>query len=164
MKDDVQSISDLDQAQFFGDVLGELAGTLEDLIGVEDAAGFIADAGSGIGRQFSRRYGVSRGTPPRAVAQTCRDLKERVGGAFEIESATDREITMIGHECPFGGRESGRPSLCMMTTNVFGRIAADSAGYANVRVSTTRALGDPVCRISIRFVPTDDGTGTDFFA
>ena len=164
MTDGVRPLAELDQAQFFGDVLGELAGTLENLIGVEDAAGFIADVGCGIGRQLACRYGVTRGASPRAVAQTCLDLKERAGGAFEIERATDRDITMIGRKCRFGGREAGRPSLCMMTTNVFGRIAAEAAGYANVRISSARAMGDPVCRVSIRFTPPVDGAGTDFFA
>ncbi len=40
----------------------------------------------------------------------------------------------------------GRPSLCMMTSNVFGVIAAENLGYAKVALTETIALGAPGCR------------------
>lgn len=42
---------------------------------------------------------------------------------------------MLGNRaCPFGDKVIGHPALCMMTSNVFGSIAADNLGYAKVVV------------------------------
>jgi hypothetical protein len=47
----------------------------------------------------------------------------------------------------------GRPSLCMMTSNVFGVLAAESAGYAKVVLEQTIAQGDPGCRVVVYLKP-----------
>lgn len=50
---------------------------------------------------------------------------------------------------PFDDKVSGRPSLCMMTTNVFGRVVADRNGYAHVNIDTAIARDDDRCHIVV---------------
>ena len=150
---------------FFGDMVGQLSGALEDVIGMEEASGFVGAVGSAIGEDMARIYDVTpQAKPARRIAEVCADLKARIGGAFEIRSVDDTTIVLIGHRCPFADRVVGRPSLCMMTTNVFGRIAAKAAGYANVRIDGAIAMGDRQCRVVISLVPTGRDDGHEFFA
>jgi hypothetical protein len=51
--------------------------------------------------------------------------------------------------CPFGDQVIGRPALCMMTSNVFGSIAADHLGYARVELQETIAQGSAGCRVVV---------------
>ena len=49
---------------------------------------------------------------------------------------------MLGNrQCPFAEKVIGRPSMCMMTSNVFGHIAADNLGYSKVELRETIADG-----------------------
>jgi hypothetical protein len=44
----------------------------------------------------------------------------------------------------------------MMTSNVFGTIAADNLGYGKVELQRTIAAGDPECRVVVYLSPTPD--------
>lgn len=68
--------------------------------------------------------------PKNVLAQVLVDLKKRIKGEFYIIEETQDKIVLGNKKCPFAEKVIGRPSLCMMTTNVFGTIAADSIGYA----------------------------------
>src|SRR5690606_21333680 len=57
--------------------------------------------------------------------------------------------------CPFGSFVEGRPSLCMMTSNVFGSITAENLGYARVEIQEAVALCHPGCRVVVHLKPTD---------
>lgn len=39
--------------------------------------------------------------------------------------------------------------MCMMTSNIFGSIAAENLGYAKVELQETIAQGNPECRVVI---------------
>lgn len=156
---------ELPRDAFFADVVGELAGALEDVIGLEDAAGFIAMVGNRIGDDLSRRYGEI-GFPQETgedIGRMCVDLKNQISGSFEVEEVTDDQVTFTNCDCPFGNRVNGRPSLCMMTTNVFGRIAANATGYARVHLSESIAAGHDRCRVTVSLKPDDDANGHEFF-
>ena len=84
------------------------------------------------------------------------DLKRRIGGAFHIISVSDEQILLGNSECPFGKLAEGQPALCQMTSNVFGRIAANQLGYARVVLQETIARGDGQCRITINMKADDD--------
>ena len=60
------------------------------------------------------------------------DLKQRIKGNFSIVSEDDDKIVLQTTSCPFEDKVVGRPSLCMMTSNVFGTITAENLGYAIV--------------------------------
>ena len=50
---------------------------------------------------------------------------------------------------PFAEKVVGRPALCMMTSNVFGSIAAENLGYAKVVLEQAIARGDSGCRVVV---------------
>ncbi len=51
--------------------------------------------------------------------------------------------------CPFGDKVVNRPAMCMMTSNVFGTIAANNLGYAKVQLQNTIAQGNSGCRVIV---------------
>jgi hypothetical protein len=56
--------------------------------------------------------------------------------------------------------------MCMMTSNVFGGIAADNLGYAKVVLEETIAGGAPGCRVVVHLKPTPEAeaaTGREYF-
>jgi hypothetical protein len=50
----------------------------------------------------------------------------------------------------------GRPALCMMTSNVFGSIAADNLGYSKVVIEEAIARGDAGCRVVVYLKKTPE--------
>ena len=63
--------------------------------------------------------------------------------------------------CPFGDKVVGRPSLCMMTSNVFGSIASDSAGYAKVAIEKAIARGDAGCLVTVYLRPSEPAAAAE---
>jgi predicted ArsR family transcriptional regulator len=84
---------------------------------------------------------------------------------FVIEETEDK-IVFGNRACPFGDKVKGRPSLCMMTSNVFGTIASDNLGYAKVALEETIAKGDPGCKVTVYIRTTDESEiaeGREYF-
>lgn len=149
-----------DRDQFLRELLRELSGALEDTVGLKEAEGFIALVGHRIGVLMNREYCQAFDTERldvRQVAHVLVDLKERIEGDFTVESLTEEAMTLVNTACPFGAHIEGRQSLCMMTSSVFGRIAASNQGYARVVLEKTIARGDPGCRVVVHFRPGEDG-------
>lgn len=154
----------LNQTDFFASMIGELSGLLEEVVGLQDAEGFISTVGSNLGQQISRNYPIDS-TKPEQIAAILVDLKTRINGNFSMVSADGDTIVLTASRCPFGNISTNRPSLCMMTTNVFGRIVADRNGYAHVHVDKAISRGDPGCRIVVS-LKLDNATpqdGLEFF-
>jgi predicted ArsR family transcriptional regulator len=86
------------------------------------------------------------------------DLKRRIGGDFYVMEQGEDEILLGNRRCPFGDSVRGRPALCMMTSNVFGRIAAENLGYAKVSVEEAFATGEGRCivRVMLQSSPNCD--------
>ena len=83
------------------------------------------------------------------------DLSHRIGGDFYVIEQTPDRVVLGNRKCPFGRHAEGRPSLCMMTSNVFGRIAAENLGYSRVRLDEAIARGDAGCRVVVDFRPVE---------
>lgn len=159
----------LDRDRFLRSLIRELAGTLEDVIGLEEANGYISVVGSAIGTAIDRDYRaalrlrrLSRGQ----VAAVLVDLKRRIEGDFYVISQDDDKIVLGNRACPFGDQVVGRSSMCMMTSNVFGSIAANNLGYAKVELQETIARGHPGCRVVVYLKPTDEASaanGREYF-
>lgn len=148
----------LDRDRFLRSLLRELAGTLEDVVGIDEAAGYVSIVGGAIGEQIDREYRTALDVEQLTRAQTAEvlvDLKRRIEGDFYIIEETEDRIVLGNRRCPFGEHVEGRPSLCMMTSNVFGTIAAGNLGYARVRIEQAIARGDPGCRIVVHLKPVD---------
>jgi predicted ArsR family transcriptional regulator len=151
---------DLERDGFLRTLIRHLAGTLEEVIGVEEASGYVSIVGQKIGDEINASYRaalqVSRLTREQ-VAAVLVDLKRRIQGDFYIIEQSDDRIVLGNRACPFGDRVIGRPSMCMMTSNVFGVIAAENLGYARIALEETIAQGQSGCRVVVHLRPTEDG-------
>jgi predicted ArsR family transcriptional regulator len=108
--------------------------------------------GASIGEQINQSYksalqvsSLSRGQ----VRDVLVDLKRRIEGDFFVIEESEDKIVLGNRQCPFAEKVIGRPSMCMMTSNVFGHIAADNLGYSKVELRETIADGAPECRVVV---------------
>jgi predicted ArsR family transcriptional regulator len=149
----------LDRDIFTRTLIRELAGTLEDVVGIEEASGYISVVGSAIGEKinqdYRRAYEVSS-LSREQVADVLVDLKRRIEGNFFVIEESDDKIVLGNTACPFAEKVVGRRSMCMMTSNVFGHIAAENLGYGKVVLHQTIAEGHKECRVVVYLRPTDE--------
>ena len=159
----------LDRDLFLRTLIRELSGTLQDVVGLDEAAGFISVVGQRMGDQINAEYrrALGGGTLERPqVAEALVDLKRRIEGDFRVVAQDDERIVLDNGRCPFGDKVLGRPSMCMMTSNVFGVIAAENLGQAKVELQATIASGAPRCRVVVHLQPTpaaDAAEGREYF-
>lgn len=157
----------LNRDLFLRSLLRELAGTLESVVGLEDASGYISVVGGAIGNQINQAYKEEIAVQKLSreeIGQVLVDLKRRIEGDFYIIEADETKIVLGNNACPFGKFVEGRPSLCMMTSNVFGTITADNLGYANVVIEEAIARGDKGCRVVVNLVqPNEAPEGREYF-
>ena len=154
----------LERDVFMRTLIRELAGTLQDVIGLEEAAGFVSVVGQRVGDQINDGYrkalqvsSLSRGQ----VAEVLVDLKRRIEGDFYVIEESDEKIVLANRTCPFGEKVIDRPALCMMTSNVFGVIAAENLGYGKVVLEETIAGRDPGCRIVVYLKHTPEAEAAE---
>ena len=149
----------LERDVFLRAVLRELLGTLERVVGLAEASGYISVVGGAIGERIDRDYrealAVER-LSRQQVRDVLVDLKRRIRGDFFVIEEREDRIVLGNRACPFGEYVLGRPSLCMMTSNVFGAIAAQNLGYARVEVQEAIARGHPGCRIVVHLKPAEE--------
>ncbi len=158
----------LERDVFLRSLLRELSGTLQDIVGLQEASGYISVVGAAIGRQIDSHYKralqIDRLTRPQ-LTEVLVDLKRRIQGDFYVIEESDERIVFGNAKCPFGEYVEGRPSLCMMTSNVFGYIAAENTGYAKVEIEESIALGSPGCRVVVNLNPSSSSeSGREYFA
>jgi len=142
----------LERDVFMRNLIRELSGLLEEMVGLEETSGFISVVGQNIGTQINQMYRLQLKLSKLnrdQVAQVLSDLKNRIKGDFVIEQQDDNKIVFRNTTCPFAEKVRERSSLCMMTSNVFGVIAADNLGYAKVSLEKTIARGDNHCRVVV---------------
>lgn len=146
----------LERDVFLRTLLRHLAATLQDVVGLEEAAGFVSIVGQRIGDEINESYKqalqVSHLTREQ-VARVLVDLKRRINGDFFVVEEDEEKVVFGNRACPFGDAVLGRPALCMMTSSVFGRIASENLGYARVSLEQTIARGDPGCRVVVHLKP-----------
>lgn len=164
MKDSVRvqdAPVELERDLFLRVLLRELSGTLEDVVGLAEASGYISVVGGAMGERFNAEYrrALSVDILTRdQVRDVLVDLKRRIQGDFYVIEEHEDRIVLGNRACPFGKLVEGRPSLCMMTSNVFGSIAAQNLGYARVDIQESIASGHAGCRIVVNLTP-NAGTG-----
>lgn len=154
----------LDRDVFMRTLIRELAGTLESVVGLEDASGFISVVGTTIGDSIDQSYRDALRVDKLSRAQVADvlvDLKRRIDGQFYVIEENDERIVLGNKACPFGDKVIGRPSMCMMTSNVFGSIAAENLGYAKVELQRTIAAGHGECRVVVYLKAAEDSAGID---
>ena len=149
----------LERDVFLRTLIRELSGMLQDVVGLREASGFVSVVGQNVGSLINREYQAALGVSNLSreqVADVLVDLKRRIKGDFFVVEESDEKIVLGNRRCPFEDKVIGRPALCMMTSNVFGGIAAENLGYAKVEIQQAIARGDPGCRVVVYLKPTDE--------
>lgn len=161
MKDVQDANLALDRDTFLRQLLRELSGSLQDVVGVDEASGYISVVGAAIGEHIDQQYRQALQVDRlnrEQVSDVLVDLKRRIQGDFFVIEETDDRIVFGNRRCPFGEMVLDRPSLCMMTSNVFGYITAQNLGYASVELEETIAEGHAGCRVVVHLRPHDTDT------
>lgn len=159
----------LERDVFLRNLVRELSGTLEEVVGLDESAGFVSIVGQKVGESINEDYKRSLALSELSreqVTQVLVDLKRRIQGDFYVIEENDEKIVLGNRRCPFGEKVLGRPSLCMMTSNVFGVIAAENLGRAKVELEETIAQGAAGCRVTIYLKPDEESeaaTGREYF-
>ena len=104
--DDLKSLDvGLERDLFLRRLVRELAGTLEDVVGPEDAAGYISVVGAAMGEYIDGPYRRALQVRRLDRAQTARvlvDLKRRIQGDFYVVEEDETKIVLGNRACPFG--------------------------------------------------------------
>ena len=154
----------IDHESFARETVGRLAETLESVVGVDASEGFVSLVGMRVANSIDMEPDLDA-EPVQDLATSLVDFKNRIGGGFAVDSVSSGIIVLTNTQCPFQDAVIGRTSLCMMTSNVLGTMAANRLGYAQVELNRTIAAGDDRCRITIHVeppLPTEDRTGREY--
>lgn len=154
----------LDRDIFLRSLIRELAGVLEDVVGYTEASGYVSLVGQNIGEWINDIYRKEMGVSSLSreqVAEVFVDLKSRIQGDFSVVSQDDDKIVLDNSVCPFEEKVTDRPSMCMMTSNVFGFIAAENLGYANVVIEQALAKRDKKCKVIVYLKPSPEAEAVD---
>lgn len=159
----------LDRDSFLRELLRQLSGTLQDVVGLDEAQGFISVVGQKMGTLINTEYQSALNVSNLSrdqVSEVLADLKQRIQGDFTIISEDPNKIIFQGNSCPFAEKVVDRPSLCMMTSNVFGTIASENLGYAKVSLEETIATGASQCRVVVYLTENSESIlaqGNEYF-
>ena len=146
------------------ELLHEFSSVLEDAVGLEEAEGFISLVGGRMGTLINADYLAAAGQETLSLEQVAAvlvDLKTRIKSGFTIEELDGDRIILANTACPFGEYVKDRPSLCMITSTVFGRITADNLGYARIEIERAIARRDSRCRVVIHL--SEGKGGREYF-
>ncbi|MGJ7441094.1 methanogen output domain 1-containing protein [Aquipuribacter sp. MA13-6] len=133
----------------------QLARTVEFQHGPDAAEAAVAQVGADVGgrmeEEFRRAEQVVDRLSPQQVGDCYVRLKHAIDGGFRLEHADEDVVVLTNDRCPFGDVVTAAPSLCRMTSSVFGGIAARSSptGTAAVLLEERIAIGDPGCRVTV---------------
>jgi predicted ArsR family transcriptional regulator len=139
----------------------QLAMAVADQQGPVAAEHAVAQVATDVGGRMEAEYrsatGVTGRLTPHQLAECYVRLKGAIDGGFSIVEVTDRRIVLANTRCPFGDIVTQAPSLCRMTSSVFGGIAAaNSDTGADVLLEERIAVGDSQCRVVIDLDPPTD--------
>jgi len=154
----------LDRDIFLRNLIRELAGTLEEVLGINEASCFMSIVGQTLGEQIDRDYkraiAVSNLTREQ-VTDLLVDLNRRIRSKFYVTEQDENKIVLANRACPFGNEVACPPSLCTITSNIFGVIVAENLGYAKVELQQTIAKRQPGCRVVVHLNPTPEAEAAD---
>lgn len=158
-----QPTNPLNKDLFMRTLITHNAYVCENLLGSDIFENYILNIGLSMGTEIENAYkselGVQGLFDLDQYLHVITDLKNRIGGNFSVTERHPDHVVVETSRCPFGDIVQKSPSLCKMTSSVFGGIAARSFGYARVVLEKRIALGDGKCRILIS--TNKDGSGGD---
>ena len=132
----------------------QLASVVDNEAGPAAAEAMVAAVGTGVGMKMeeafrSKRDSLDGPLDVDSIAELLVHLKRGIDGDFFVVEANERRIVLGNRRCPFGDAVRQAPSLCRVTSSVFGGIAARNCGGAAVHLEERIAVGDPECRVTI---------------
>ncbi|AZO77580.1 MULTISPECIES: methanogen output domain 1-containing protein [unclassified Bosea (in: a-proteobacteria)] len=152
-----------DHHGLFNALVANMAELLETIAGVEDACVYVSSIAARLGADIEKQYKAALGTQNLNRSQLIEvliDLKNRAGGSFSLIEQDEDRVVFGNCACPLGKAAANHPSLCMLTSNIFGRMAANTVGYAAVDLEQTIARGAPGCRVVLHLKRTELGPDT----
>lgn len=132
----------------------QLAQTIEIQHGQDAADAAVAQVGTDVGGRMLEEFRLAKAVAgrmtPDQIGRCYVRLKHAIDGGFRVVEATEQRIVLVNDRCPFGEVVRQAPSLCRMTSSVFGGIAArNSEEGATVLLEERIALGDAGCRVVV---------------
>lgn len=134
----------------------QLAETLEFQHGPLAAEAAVAQVGANVGGNMEKAYREHHqhtgDFTPAEIGDFYVALKRAIDGDFYVVSVDDERVVLGNRRCPFGDAVKHAPSLCRMTSSVFGGIAARNLNRdVAVHLEERIAVGDPECRVTVWF-------------
>lgn len=154
---------DFDHHGLFNTLVADMAELLESIAGVEDACAYVSGIAARLGTDIEKQYKAALGVQHLSRDQLIEvliDLKNRAGGAFSVIERDEDRVVFGNCSCPLGRAAANHPSLCMVTSNIFGRLSANAVGYAAVDLEETIARGATQCRVVLHLKRTEPGPDT----
>jgi anti-sigma regulatory factor (Ser/Thr protein kinase) len=144
----------------------QLAQTLEFDHGPDAAESAVTQVGTDVGGRMEEEFRLAEQVTGRMTPQQLADcyvrLKHAIDGGFFVIEASEKRVVLGNTRCPFGDVVRRAPSLCRMTSSVFGGIAARNGdGPVTVLLEERIAVGDPGCRVVVQ-LQDEDPDGTSF--
>ena len=164
--DEARAEGGFGKESFLRALVVQLAQTLEFDHGPDAAERAVAQVGADVGGQmeeeFRRAEQVVGRMTPEQMGHCYTRLKHAIDGGFYVIEASEDRVVLGTTRCPFGDVVRRAPSLCRMTSSVFGGIAArNNDGPVTVLLEERIAVGDPGCRVVVHL--RDDGSGGSAF-
>ncbi len=160
----------LDRDLFMRRLVASLGHLNEGLLGSDVAGAYIMNVGLSMGAaieaEYKRFWGISRPFTVDEYAHVIVDLKQKIQGNFSLVSKSADKVVVRTTSCPFDAFVRQSPSLCFMTSAVFGGIAARNFGYAKVVLHRRIALGDDGCFVTVHLQRTPEAEasiGREYF-
>jgi PAS domain S-box-containing protein len=143
----------LDRDSFMRRLIAGLGHLNEGILGSDVAGAYVMNVGLSMGAaieaEYKRHWGIDRPFTLDEYAHVIVDLKQRIMGNFSLLSSDDEKVVVRTTSCPFDEFVRQSPSLCFMTSSVFGGIAARNFGYGKTVLHKRIALGDPGCLVTV---------------
>jgi len=133
----------------------QLAQELEGSQGPAAAEAVVAQVGTDVGARIEEEYRLARQVVGDMASEVVADcyVRLKLDGDFYVLEANEDRIVLGNRQCPFGEVVQHAPTLCRMTSSVFGGIAARNFGDASVILEQRIAVGDPECRVVVNLRP-----------
>ncbi|MFN3430641.1 MAG: methanogen output domain 1-containing protein [Candidatus Sericytochromatia bacterium] len=155
---------ELNRDLFMRLLITNFAHVIENLINSDMAESYVMQVGLSMGKQIEEVYKAAFDTDDFDLEQYARvivDLKRHIHGRFYLVEATPERVVTKTTSCPFESIVKNAPSLCMMTSSVFGGIAARNFDYAKVELKERIALGHAGCTVVVHLQRTPESEAAE---
>ncbi len=139
---------------FLRSLVVQMAQTMEMQQGPDAAAAAVAQVGTDVGGRMEEEFRLAESIvgrmDPEQMSTCYVRLKHAIEGDFHVVEVSEDRIVLVNTRCPFGEAVTMAPSLCRMTSSVFGGIAArNSDEGSSVLLEERIAVGDASCRVVV---------------